>query len=107
MTSIVLLLPALMFGFGVLTGSVLHAQAVHREYWWIAERVRELPESQGTLAEQKTRSGPGKSHQAAWGVYRVTIWQLHVRLPDNDGAVAPSRQASTTNRRNEPGMRQR
>jgi hypothetical protein len=47
MTSIVLLLAALVFAFGVLIGSVLQTHAVHREYRRIAERVRELHELQG------------------------------------------------------------
>jgi hypothetical protein len=51
MTSIVLLLAALVFAFGVLIGSVLQTHAVHREYRRIAERVRELHELQEVLAD--------------------------------------------------------
>jgi biopolymer transport protein ExbB/TolQ len=51
MTSIVLLLAALVFAFGVLIGSILQTQAVHREYRRIAERVRELHELQEVLAD--------------------------------------------------------
>ena len=39
MTNILLLSAALLFAFGVLTGSVLHTQAIQREYRRIAERV--------------------------------------------------------------------
>ena len=49
MTNIVLLSAALLFAFGVLTGSVLHTQAVQREYRRIAERVRELHDLQEAL----------------------------------------------------------
>ena len=52
MTNIVLLLAALLFAFGVLIGSVLHTQAVHREYRRITERVHELRELQQVLADK-------------------------------------------------------
>ncbi len=52
MTNIVLLLAALLVAFGVLIGSVLHTQAVHREYRRITERVRELHDLQEALAHQ-------------------------------------------------------
>lgn len=51
MTNILFLLAVLLFAFGVLIGSVLHTQAVHREYRRIAERVRELRELQEALAD--------------------------------------------------------
>jgi hypothetical protein len=52
MTNIVLLLAALLFAFGVLIGSSLHTQSVHREYRRIAERVRELHELKEALGHQ-------------------------------------------------------
>lgn len=66
MTSIVLLLAALVFAFGVLIGSRLQTHAVHREYRRIAEGVRELHELQKVLADHNdvpalTRSGSQSS----------------------------------------------
>ena len=66
MTSIILLLAALVFAFGVLIGSVFQTQAVHGEYRRITERVRELHELQEVLADHNelpvlTRSGSQSS----------------------------------------------
>lgn len=72
MTNIILLLAALLFAFGVLTGSILHSQAVHREYRRIAQRVRELHELQEALARQNklpARAGSSSSSRGT-GVTR-------------------------------------
>jgi biopolymer transport protein ExbB/TolQ len=64
MTNIVLLLAALVFAFGVLIGSMLQTQAVHREYRRIAERVRELHELQEVLADHNEVPVLASSHQS-------------------------------------------
>ena len=70
MTSIVVLLAALVFAFGVLIGSVLQTQAVHREYQRIAESVRELHELQEALTEQNGAPVLARSSSQFPGTYR-------------------------------------
>jgi biopolymer transport protein ExbB/TolQ len=70
MTNIVMLVAALLFAFGVLIGSVLHTQAVHREYRRIAERVRELHEIQEALADQNKVPVLAGSSDRSPGTYR-------------------------------------
>jgi hypothetical protein len=69
MTSIVLLLTALVFVFGVLIGSVLQTQAVHREYRRIAELVRELHELQKILADHNEVPVLARSGGQSSGAY--------------------------------------
>jgi biopolymer transport protein ExbB/TolQ len=69
MTSIVLLLAALVFAFGVLIGSVLQTQAVHREYRRIAEHVRELHELQEVLADHNEVPVLARSGSQSSGTY--------------------------------------
>jgi biopolymer transport protein ExbB/TolQ len=69
MTNIVLLLAALLVAFGVLIGSVLHTQAVHREYRRLAERVRELHDLQEALEHQNKASVLARSSSEFHGTY--------------------------------------
>jgi hypothetical protein len=69
MTNIVLLLAALVFAFGVLIGSVLRTQAVHREYRRIAERVRELHDLQEAAAYLEKVPVLARSSSQSHGVY--------------------------------------
>jgi biopolymer transport protein ExbB/TolQ len=65
MINIVLLLAALVFALGMLTGSVLQTHAVHRENRRIAERVRKLQELQEVLADHnKVPVRARSSHQS-------------------------------------------
>ena len=70
MANIVLLLAALLFAFGVLIGSVLQTQAVHREYRRIAESVRELHELQEALTDQNGVPVLARSNSQFPGTYR-------------------------------------
>jgi hypothetical protein len=69
MTNIVFLLAALVFAFGVLIGSVLQNQAIHREYQRIAERVRELHELQEVLADHNEIPVLARSSHQSPGTY--------------------------------------